>query len=65
MFKVNVYCGWWRDTIVKIKPTIKDIVLEIPCLECEGTGDWNYAEDLIGKCKCIICKGTGKQFLGI
>jgi len=64
--KINVYCGWYRDTIVRIKPKIiSDTVFEIPCLECEGTGAWNYFEEELGKLKCVNCKGIGKQYIGI
>ena len=62
--KINVYCGWWRTKIVKRVPLIiDDVVLQIPCLECHGTGIFDCGiEEQRGM--CIQCKGTGKQFLG-
>lgn len=66
MKTINIYCGWYRDTIVKVKPkTIDDIVFETPCLECEGTGVWDYFSEEIQACQCVVCKGTGKQYIGI
>lgn len=66
MSKVNIYCGWYRNTIVEVKPKIIDeIVFEIPCLECDGTGMWDYFPEEIPAHPCVNCKGTGKQYVGI
>lgn len=66
MMKLNIYCGWRRDTIIKAEPKIvKDIVFEIPCLECEGTGVWDYFTEEELPCQCADCNGTGKQYVGI
>lgn len=66
MRNINVYCGWHRDTIVKIKPIIVgEVVFEIPCLECDGTGIWNYFPEERPTHSCVVCKGTGKQYVGI
>lgn len=66
MSKINIYCGCYRDTIVKAKPKIiNEIVFEIPCLECEGTGIWDYFPEEIPAHQCVSCKGTGKQYIGI
>lgn len=64
---INVYCGWYRDTIIKIRqPKINSgVVFEILCLECNGTGEWNCFENGLGKLKCVNCKSTGKQYIGI
>lgn len=64
MKKINIYCGFYRNTIVKIRPKlINQIFLEIPCLECHGKGIFNCGiEEQKGT--CINCKGTGKQYLG-
>lgn len=66
MSKINIYCGWYRNTIVKVKPKIvDDIVFEIPCLECGGTGVWDYFPEEDTVHSCINCKGAGKQYVGI
>ena len=37
--KINVDCGWYRNTVVKQRPVIKkDFVFQIKCLECNGSG---------------------------
>ena len=62
---VDVYCGRYRETIVEINARIeKDVVLAIPCLECEGTGIWDYFPEEIPAHLCVECKGTGIQYLG-
>ena len=62
--KITVYCGWWRDTKVKSNvKIISNIVGEISCLECEGSGIWNHGYD--GNKSCTCCKGTGKQYIGL
>lgn len=64
--KIDVYCGWSRETIVRCKTRIvRDIAFEIPCLECDGTGVWDYFPEEIPARKCNACKGTGKQYVGI
>lgn len=66
MNKINVYCGWYRNTMVQMNPKIIDeIVFEIPCLECGGTGIWDYFPEKEPTCRCVVCKGTGKQYVGI
>lgn len=62
---INIYCGFHRETIIKKKSVVKEVTFEIDCLECDGTGEWNYAEELIGKQKCVSCKGTGVQYIGL
>lgn len=62
--KIDVYCGWHRNTIVNQHPIIeKDFVLQIKCLECNGAGIFDCG---IRKehGRCISCKGTGKQYIG-
>lgn len=66
MRNINIYCGWQRKTIVKTSPKIvDDIVFEIPCLECGGTGIWEYFIEEESTFQCTVCKGTGKQYLGL
>lgn len=40
----------------------KDIAVK--CLECEGTGIWNYV-DYISAEDCVCCKGTGNILVNI
>ena len=62
--KINVYCGWYRNTVVKQRPVIKkDFVFQIKCLECNGSGifDCGIKEE---NETCVSCNGTGKQYIG-
>ena len=62
---INVYCGWFRNTVIAARPKIiGDIAFEIPCLECDGSGEWDFCPDEPTE-KCVCCKGTGKQYIGI
>jgi len=61
--KANIYCGYYRETIIKQKLNILDIdIFEIPCLECNGTGRWNFMPEY-EEIDCVQCKGTGKQYI--
>lgn len=63
---VDVYCGWYRDTVVrKDAEVISGIALQIDCLECGGTGWWDFGPDEEEPGPCVCCKGTGKEYLGI
>ena len=62
--KINDYCGWYRNTVVKQRPVIKkDFVFQIKCLECNGSGifDCGIKEE---NETCVSCNGTGKQYIG-
>ena len=62
--KINVYCGWYRNTVVKQRPVIKkDFVFQIKCLECNDSGifDCGIKEE---NETCVSCNGTGKQYIG-
>lgn len=66
MNTIDVYCGYYRDTIVRVRyRLVEDIVLEIDCMECGGTGIWNYFPEEFGEEACVACKGTGRQLLRI
>lgn len=71
--KTDLYTGSHAVIKIKIKVAKEDIkrgIKYIPCLECEGTGIWDYypndffdyeKEIPTGKeFQCINCKGTGK-----
>nr|DAF71218.1 MAG TPA: TRYPTOPHAN RNA-BINDING ATTENUATOR PROTEIN-INHIBITORY PROTEIN REGULATION, ANTI-TRAP [Caudoviricetes sp.] len=62
--RINIYCGYHRNTIVKQQPTIeKKFALQIKCLECNGTGIFDCG--IKEECGiCISCKGTGNQYIG-
>ena len=63
MRKINIYCGFYRSTVVKQVPSIiNDIFMQINCLECGGTGVFDCGiEEQRGRCEC--CKGTGKVYV--
>jgi len=66
MKNINIYCGWQRDTVIKVRPKIlNDIVFEVLCLECNGTGLWDFLPEKVQSDMCIACKGTGRQYLGL
>lgn len=37
----------------------------IACLECGGTGWWQYGPDEVPGIDCVDCKGTGRQWVGL
>ena len=63
--RINVYCGFWRTTVVPAKSKIVgDIAFVIPCLECDGTGIFDCGiEEEEGT--CVRCKGTVVEFIGL
>lgn len=63
---VDVYCAMNNNTVVRRKAkVVEGIVLQIDCLECGGTGWWDFGPDEEEPGPCVQCKGTGKQYLGI
>ena len=63
--KINVYCGWTRDSVIKERPEIvKGVAFQITCIECLGSGQWNFGPPGTSGI-CIQCKGTGKQYVGL
>ena len=62
--KINIYCGWHRNTMVRQYPHIeKEFIFTIKCLECKGTGLFDCGiEEENGI--CVSCKGTGEQYVG-
>ena len=62
--RINIDCGFKRDTVIKKKLHIKkDIFVYSDCLECGGTGIFDCGIPEM-KRKCIQCKGTGIQYFG-
>ncbi|MDD3029846.1 MAG: hypothetical protein PHS57_06175 [Alphaproteobacteria bacterium] len=62
--RVVVYCGFLRETEVEtFAEVIGGIAGRIACLECGGSGVWDFGYD--GPQVCVSCKGTGKQYVSI
>ncbi|WP_133014985.1 hypothetical protein [Clostridium cuniculi] len=62
-----LYVGYYRDYEVSIEINENDITngyKAIKCLECEGTGIWDYV-DYIPIEDCICCKGTGIVLINV
>ena len=62
-----LYVGYYRDTEIAI--TINEVDIfngykAIKCLECEGTGIWDYV-DYIPAEDCVCCKGTGSILINV
>lgn len=65
--KSIIYTGWYRTTEVKIDVDENDSLVgykHINCLECNGTGIWDFVE-YIPLDKCVNCKGTGKILINV
>lgn len=62
--KMNIYCGFKRDTVIKKKLHIKkNMFIYSDCLECKGTGIFDCGIPEV-KSECVECKGTGMQYFG-
>lgn len=62
--RINIYCGFKRDTVVKKKLRIKkNMFIYSDCLECNGTGIFDCGIPEM-KGVCTQCKGTGIQYFG-
>lgn len=65
--KSIIYTGWYKTTEVKIDVDENDSLLGykyINCLECNGTGIWDFVE-YTPLDKCVNCKGTGKILINV
>jgi DnaJ-class molecular chaperone len=68
---MTAYVGFWRDTEVPVRPIDRGASAgEVPCFECNGTGDWTpfHPERATlppGSIKCRDCKGSGRVFVSI
>ena len=63
----TLYVGFYRNTMVNIDINLDDIsngYKFIECLECGGTGIWDFV-DYIPTEKCVDCKGTGKILVNV
>lgn len=38
---------------------------QIACIECSGTGWWDYAPYAVAGGPCVECKGTGRVWVGL
>lgn len=62
-----LYVGFYRNTEVSININKEDIFngyKAIKCLECEGTGIWDYVDYLPAE-DCVNCKGTGTILINV
>lgn len=64
----TVYRGFARNTPVAVWITQGEAELgvgTVPCIECEGTGDWDrfQSEPTGKKDDCVECKGTGRLWV--
>lgn len=62
---VDVYCGCGNTAVRVEAKIIGEVALLIPCLECDGTGIWDFFPEEIPPNPCVQCKGTGVQYLGM
>jgi hypothetical protein len=65
MTMMAVYCARNCNTPVEREVTDRDVAGEIACLECFGTGIWDFMEPEVPAFPCVDCKGTGKQFVSL
>ena len=59
-----VYRGFKRETAVPVAMTlVTPEIGVIDCIECGGTGVWDF-EPTPAECgPCVECKGTGRVFV--
>lgn len=65
--KSILYVGYYRNTEILININEEDIkngYKYINCLECEGTGIWDYIDYLPVE-NCVCCKGTGRLLINV
>ena len=63
---MTVYCG--RNYVTGVDREVHTVapgIGEIDCLECNGTGIWDFMAPEIPADDCVQCKGTGKQLINI
>jgi len=62
------YLGWWRTTEVEVAPVRFGCGAgEVPCFECDGTGDWTpfHPDPPPEGVLCVECKGTGRVLISV
>ncbi len=63
---MDIHCARNNETVVRRE--VKDLGAgagQITCLECGGSGDWDFMEPEIPTEKCVPCKGSGKMLVSI
>jgi hypothetical protein len=63
---MTVYAG--RNLVTGVDRLVQPIGCgagEIDCLECGGSGVWDFMEPEIAAADCVQCKGTGRQLIAI
>jgi hypothetical protein len=67
MCKVEVYNRW--NTFLYAFKNKNEMFVKIPCLECGGTGFWDYYpigwKHKDGDTICVDCKGSGYIFIDV
>ena len=63
---MRVYYGFsrGRSKLYEVE-IITDDIGQISCLECNGSGRWDYGPTDEEDELCIPCKGTGKVYISI
>ena len=41
------------------------LVGRVACIECDGTGWWDFAPYAVPGAPCVECKGTGRREVGL
>lgn len=62
--KAIVYRGMLRETAVPVLlEMITPEIAKIDCIECGGSGRWDFGPTPETCGPCVDCKGTGKIFV--
>lgn len=63
---MTLYIGRKRD--VPFAAEVDDLgngAGRVTCLECRGTGVWDFMEPEEPACACVECKGTGRILVSV